>query len=265
MIRVRLLGGAKRSIGREYVDINADRLSVRELLSFLASMSNDPSIFTYNNIIVVINGAEASLLGGLDAVISSNDKVSVLTVVHGGCNERYEMVRLGRDELYVMLFTFTALIDDPIRFLMDIKGMDNTLHIQVVNTDNILGREHVVEVVKQSIEAERRGVLLAERVEMDMLLRLAYTDQIARAIEVVGLRHGINNAMVIAWHRYDALVRLGNRLSMIFAGTEDRSKNKDYKHIIALHNIEELDSTISDDDYKAMVGILAERANLLYR
>lgn len=178
---------------------------------------------------------------------------------------RYEIVRLGEGgNLYVMLFNFTVFIDNPARFLMDIKGMDDTLHIQVVNTDNILGREHVVEVVKQSIEAEKRKILLAERVEMDMLLRLACTDQIARAIEVVGLRHGINDAMVIAWHRYDALVRLGDRLSIIF--TEDRSKDsKEYEHIIALHNIEELCSTIADDSYKAIVGILAERANLLYR
>ncbi len=87
MIRVRLLGGAKRSIGREHVDINADRLAVRELLSFLASMGNDPNVFTYNNIIVVINGVEASLLGGLDAVVNSGDQVSILTVVHGGSNE----------------------------------------------------------------------------------------------------------------------------------------------------------------------------------
>jgi molybdopterin converting factor small subunit len=85
MIRVRLLGGAKRVVGKEYVNLDVKELTLRELLSLLASMSSDPSIFTNNsNIIVVINGIESSLLGGLDAVINSNDQVSILTVVHGG-------------------------------------------------------------------------------------------------------------------------------------------------------------------------------------
>ncbi len=85
MIRVRLLGGAKRVVGREYVNFDAKELTLRELLSLLASISSDPSIFTNSsNIIVVINGIESSLLGGLDAVINSNDQVSILTVIHGG-------------------------------------------------------------------------------------------------------------------------------------------------------------------------------------
>jgi molybdopterin converting factor small subunit len=85
MIRVRLLGGAKRVVGKEYVNLDVKELTLRELLLLLASMSSDPSIFTNNsNIIVVINGIESSLLGGLDAVINSNDQVSILTVVHGG-------------------------------------------------------------------------------------------------------------------------------------------------------------------------------------
>lgn len=82
---VRLLGGAKRVVGKEYVNLDVKELTLRELLLLLASMSSDPSIFTNNsNIIVVINGIESSLLGGLDAVINSNDQVSILTVVHGG-------------------------------------------------------------------------------------------------------------------------------------------------------------------------------------
>ncbi len=85
MIRVRLLGGAKRVVGKEYVEFDATELTVRELLSLLASVSNDARIFTNNsNIIVVINGVESSLLGGLDAIIDSDDQVSILTVVHGG-------------------------------------------------------------------------------------------------------------------------------------------------------------------------------------
>ncbi len=87
-IRLRLLGGMKRLLGREVmdIDVNAETISLRNLLALLASMSN-ASYDTLNptNLIIVINGREASLLGGLDAVINDGDQVSILTVVHGGC------------------------------------------------------------------------------------------------------------------------------------------------------------------------------------
>lgn len=86
-IRLKLLGGMKRLLGREVMDmdVNGEMISLRDLLTLLASISNDShNILNPSNLIVVINGREASLLGGLDAVIRDGDQVSILTVVHGG-------------------------------------------------------------------------------------------------------------------------------------------------------------------------------------
>lgn len=87
-VRLRLLGGVKRVFGREAMDVEVDGelIRLRDLLTYLASMSSDAhGIMNPSNLIIVINGREASLLGGLDAVISDGDQVSILTVVHGGC------------------------------------------------------------------------------------------------------------------------------------------------------------------------------------
>ncbi|GBC72758.1 hypothetical protein HRbin04_00150 [archaeon HR04] len=89
-IRVRLLGGVKRLLGRDVIDLDAqgEVMTLKDLLSLLASMSmnrDTNGLLTPSNLLVVINGKEASLLGGFDAVIKDGDQVSILTVVHGGC------------------------------------------------------------------------------------------------------------------------------------------------------------------------------------
>lgn len=86
-VRLRLLGGVKRLLGREFTDIDLDgeMVTLRDLLALLSSISRDTQgMLNMGNLIVVINGKEASLLGGLDAVIRDGDQVSILTVVHGG-------------------------------------------------------------------------------------------------------------------------------------------------------------------------------------
>ncbi|MEM0442170.1 MAG: MoaD/ThiS family protein [Candidatus Nitrosocaldus sp.] len=89
-VRLRLLGGVKRLLGRDVMDIevNGEMITLRDLLALLASMSihnSTDSILAPSNLLIAINGKEASLLGGLDAIIKDGDQVSILTVVHGGC------------------------------------------------------------------------------------------------------------------------------------------------------------------------------------
>ncbi len=82
MIRVRLLGGVRRALGREYVDIDSEQLALRDLLSILAGMKC--MLYNPSDLIIVVNGVDSSLLGGMDTIIRRGDNVTVLTVVHGG-------------------------------------------------------------------------------------------------------------------------------------------------------------------------------------
>jgi len=206
-------------------------------------------------------------------------------------NNRFEIIKLANynndNEVYVMLLYFNAFIDEPARFIMDIRSIEPRVNIQIVNTDNILGREHIIEIIKQTIEAKRRGVLLADKVEVDIILRLACVDQIEKAIEILGLKHGMNNATVIALGSYDILMQLGNRLNAIIDSINASSKRNDYykhdnnnnggndsskyEHILKLHSIDKDElcscvlTTCNGSIREAIVSVLAERANLLYR
>jgi tRNA threonylcarbamoyladenosine modification (KEOPS) complex Cgi121 subunit len=208
-------------------------------------------------------------------------------------NNRFEIIKLvnysnDNYEDYVMLLYFNAFIDEPARFIMDIRSIEPRVNIQIVNTDNIVGKEHIIEIIKQTIEAKRRGVLLANKVEVDIILRLACVDQIEKAIEILGLKHGMNNATIIALGSYDILMQLGNRLNAIIDSINASSKRNDYhkhdddnnngsndfskyEHILKLHSIDKDElyscvlTTCNGSIREAIVSILAERANLLYR
>ncbi len=175
----------------------------------------------------------------------------------------YELVHLS-DNTCLMLLHFAAYIDDPREFIDSIRALEPRVTIQVLNSDNIL-REQVIEVVKQSIEASKRSILLADRIEIDMMMRLACTEQISKAIEFIGLRRGVNNTLVIALGEYDMVARLGKRLSSTLHTTA--FKDISYKNLQLLYGIDEgeVSSVIAESTLEALIGILAERANLLYR
>ena len=84
MINVKLLGGAKRVIGKDRLEIQKQNAKLHEIVAMLHSMSSNSNIFSANNLLIVINGVESSMLGGLDATVKDGDVISIVPVVHGG-------------------------------------------------------------------------------------------------------------------------------------------------------------------------------------
>ncbi len=87
MITVKLLGGARKIIGKEKISIERQSIKVNEILNMLRSMSPGSDNFNSTNMLIVVNGAESSILGGLDARVKDGDVVSIVPVVHGGTVE----------------------------------------------------------------------------------------------------------------------------------------------------------------------------------
>jgi molybdopterin converting factor small subunit len=83
MITVKLLGGARKVIGKDQVSIEVQRIKVNEILAMLRAMSNS-DIFNFSNMLIAVNGVEISVLGSLEAQVNDGDVVSVVPVVHGG-------------------------------------------------------------------------------------------------------------------------------------------------------------------------------------
>ena len=84
MVIIKFLGGAKKIIGKEMISIEVESIRVNEILMMLRSMSPNSHVLNSTNLLIVVNGMELSLLGGLDAKVSNGDIISIVPVVHGG-------------------------------------------------------------------------------------------------------------------------------------------------------------------------------------
>jgi len=84
MIKLELLGGVKKAVGKSSVILEETRLPIYEILMLLRRNVKEPGVLTLNNILIAVNGVEYSSLDGTDTVVESGDTVTIVTVAHGG-------------------------------------------------------------------------------------------------------------------------------------------------------------------------------------
>ena len=82
MIAVRLLGGARKALDADSMEIDADSATVGEILAALESRTSGALVSS--NVLVAVNGADSSAAGGGGAVVRAGDDVAIIPVVHGG-------------------------------------------------------------------------------------------------------------------------------------------------------------------------------------
>jgi sulfur-carrier protein len=87
MIKLKLLGGVKKAVGKPSVILEEASISISEILTLLERNVKEPRLLSPNNILVAINGIESSSLDGTDTVVESGDTVTIVTVVHGGSQD----------------------------------------------------------------------------------------------------------------------------------------------------------------------------------
>lgn len=189
MITVRMLGGAKKSFPSGTVILYYDRIRVSDIFDVLADHKppGTPKMDT-ENMLIAINGADSSAYGGRSAIIRDGDSVDIIPVIHGGSACRFTIY-----DIHVLAMCIPGIEADPVHLRQRIAGV----HIQSINASYILGMPHLRRILEISIEAERQDIMLAERLETDIILRLAGTTQIAKAIRQAGVVAG-QNAVVVA-------------------------------------------------------------------
>lgn len=85
MIRVTCMGHIRSSVGREVVEIQADRITASELIEKVRELGRQDSNrgFTVFNTLVLVNGT-ASPGAADDKVLVDGDEVTLLPFSHGG-------------------------------------------------------------------------------------------------------------------------------------------------------------------------------------
>ena len=79
-----LRGGIRKKIGLSQLNLEEEEISISEMISYLEKTYGVNQKHMEKEIMIVINGVGASVLGGRHARICSGDTVTLLSVVHGG-------------------------------------------------------------------------------------------------------------------------------------------------------------------------------------
>lgn len=185
MITIRLLGGARKAVGsKSAVNFDRHQASVLEILKFLQSISAEPRLLQPNNLIIAVNGVDSAALQGESTVARDGDTVTIVTVVHGGTI--ITTTALGGNQ--VLIIGVRKVAADAGELVDRLRSDNRGVSIQAANADAVYGTDHVLGVLQITLEAEKRGIMLANRREAELLLRLACTDQISEAIKRAGLK-----------------------------------------------------------------------------
>lgn len=94
-VRVKLLGVLRKALGRDELFLDLDvkgEINLRDVIERILieakSLENillDPELRdTRPNVIILVNGKEIGLLGGLNTTIRDGDEIIFIPVVHGG-------------------------------------------------------------------------------------------------------------------------------------------------------------------------------------
>lgn len=225
MIAIRLLGGAKKAVGKPAVDFDRPRASVAEILQFLTNISTDARLLQPNNLIVAVNGVDSAALQGQQTLAKSGDTVTVVTVVHGGAD--YDL-----DGNHVSIFGVQKIAEDSGKLVDRLRAQHGGVSIQAIDASAVYGGDHLLRVLMVVLEAEKRGIMLANKRETELLLRLACTDQISEAMNRAGLKKGATGCFIAFSKDSKALRQFSDQIrsefkvddSVIEPGREKRAR-----------------------------------------
>jgi tRNA threonylcarbamoyladenosine modification (KEOPS) complex Cgi121 subunit len=168
-------------------------------------------------------------------------------------------------DTYASIIGFRAKITDTrghgsiIRDLGDICGQVSLL---AVNADFIYGVEHAIEVLKITLEAKRRNLMIAKKTETDLLLRLLYTTQISVALRSGGLKNNNYGCLILFSTNKSQLLTVTKSIGkLVEVKNEVLTANKKKREIISGILDLRFNKTVSDDN--TFTKYLSERACLI--
>ncbi len=256
MIQIKLLGGAKKSFSEDFITLDYDKLVLEQLLEILLEKKPaDAPDLDIDNILVAINGVESSAMDGRNTIVNSGDTVSIIPVIHGGTPAVF-----GIQNTNAVILPVRGSQSMDYEFLNSLRRKFPKTVIQAVSSDFVLNESHVVKILLISLESKKRGILLSNKLETDILLRFAATTQISKAIADLGIKPN-KDFVVIALGTKASLGKINAELSGMVDSKILLKKNP--TRLVQYFKItqKQLDSISSETP---MEDILQERASILF-
>ncbi|MGH9955198.1 MAG: MoaD/ThiS family protein, partial [Nitrososphaeraceae archaeon] len=141
MITIRLLGGAKKAVGKPAVNLDRPSASVSDILDFLTTISAEPRLLQRSNLIITLNDVDSASLHGHNTMVKSGDTVTIVTVVHGGMDYMLNGYHLS-------ITGIQRIMHDPRKLVDMLRAQHRNVSIQAVNANSVYGVEHVLGVLR---------------------------------------------------------------------------------------------------------------------
>jgi tRNA threonylcarbamoyladenosine modification (KEOPS) complex Cgi121 subunit len=109
-----------------------------------------------------------------------------------------------------------GLEGDPGKLIDQIRAAHPKVMVQAADAQAVYGREHAIGALYIAIEALERKVMLANKPETEVILRLACTDQISEALKRAGLKRGRPGCFIAFSKDTHALEKFGEHLAKEF-------------------------------------------------
>ena len=158
----------------------------------------------------------------------------------------------------------TSKISDFITMVqkLSFKG----LSIQVINARAAYGTDHLLGVLKVTLECQKRNLTLTLKPEIDLLLRLSLTNQISLALDHAGLKTNQPAIIIIYSTNKKKIYNVESRIMKTVPDVSDTVLNIDKEsrvHIFRLLANKRIRTSNLDDSF--ITRYLIERSALIIR
>jgi tRNA threonylcarbamoyladenosine modification (KEOPS) complex Cgi121 subunit len=169
-------------------------------------------------------------------------------------------------DTYASIIGFRTKITDGKGYgsiIRDVGNMCDQVSLLAVNANIVYGIEHAIDVLKITLEAKRRNMMIAKKEETDILLRLLCTTQISVALRSGGLKNHNYGCFILFSKNKSQLLKVRKNIGKLFEVKNEvlRANKKKRKIISGILGLP-FNKSISDDD-KTFTKYLSERACLI--
>jgi tRNA threonylcarbamoyladenosine modification (KEOPS) complex Cgi121 subunit len=159
-------------------------------------------------------------------------------------------------------------VPDVTDFIFSIRALSETeVTTQTINAKAAFGIDHLLGVLKITLECQKRNITISMKPEIDLLLRVSLTNQISLAINRTGLKRN-NPAVIIAYSTdKEKVINLSNKIVKMVPHIDNtvlKITKESRDHILELINTNK-QTRILLGDYRFLTDYLIEQSALVMK